>query len=149
MKNWFNQFGIDEALTRRVMAAATAFGADDADLYFEHSSSTAVALSDHKVNRCFTSVDLGVGIRVVINEQVGYAYTEDLTFESMCRAAKTASEIARGSGGVVPVVGASDWCGPDYYPVNRSWSEVEVDVRIPLVRKWEQQASPGESGRHR
>jgi TldD protein len=140
MENWFNQFGIDEALTRRVLAAATAYGADDADLYFEHSSSTAVALSDHKVNRCHTSVDLGVGIRVVINEQVGYAYTEDLTLESMCRAAKTASEIARGSGGVVPVVGATEWRSPDYYPVNRYWSDVDVDVRIPLVRKWEQAA---------
>ena len=93
-----------------------------------------------KVNRCHTSVDLGVGIRVVINDQVGYAYTEDLSLESMLKAAKTASEIARGSGGVVPVVGAFDWRDPNYYPVNRFWSDVDVEHRIPLVRKWEQGA---------
>ena len=47
----FSTFGIDAALCRRVLSVALGRGADDADLYFEHSGSTSVALSDGKVNR--------------------------------------------------------------------------------------------------
>ena len=134
---WFSQFGITDEAIRRVLAAATIFGADDADLFFEHSTSTSVALTDRQVNRCSTSADLGVGIRVVVDDQVGYAYTEDLSIESMLRAARTAAEIARDVTSRDRSVDVSPLVLPDYYPVNRHWSDVDIGVRIPLVRKWE------------
>ncbi|MBW1880887.1 MAG: TldD/PmbA family protein, partial [Deltaproteobacteria bacterium] len=56
---WFEQFGVDLAMCEQVLAVATRYGADDADLYFEHSTSTSVGLSDNAVNRAHTSVDLG------------------------------------------------------------------------------------------
>ena len=46
-------------------------------------SAGAMALSDRVVNRAHTTVDLGVGVRVVVGDQVGYAYTEDLSMEAM------------------------------------------------------------------
>ncbi|MEO0602346.1 MAG: DNA gyrase modulator, partial [Myxococcota bacterium] len=91
---WFQQFGVDEATLKVVLAEATALGADDAELYFEHTLSTAVGLSDGVVNRAHTSVDLGMGVRVVVGDQVGYAYTEDLSTEQLLRAASTARAIA-------------------------------------------------------
>ncbi len=141
---WFEQFGIDPMRCRRVLTEATRHGADDADLYFEHATSTSVGLTDHAVNRAHTSVDLGVGIRVVVGDQVGYAYTEDLSLESMLRAARTASEIARG-GRLVAPVDTTRLALPDHYPVERRWWEVPVDARVPLVRKWEEQAFAGDS----
>src|SRR5690606_28792276 len=68
--DWFAQFGIDSATAHAVLQAATLYGADDADLYFEHSTSTSVGLSDRAVNRAHSSVDLGVGVRVVVGDQV-------------------------------------------------------------------------------
>lgn len=136
---WFGQFGIDEAAIRRVLAEATAHGADDADLYFEHTTSTAVGLSDGAVNRAHTSVDLGLGVRVVVGDQVGYAFTEDLSLDSMLRAARTASSIAR-TGRTVPPVDTSALVLPDYYPVERFWDDVDLSVRVPLVRAWEARA---------
>ncbi len=95
-QDWFGDFGVDEALIQKALSAASAYGADDADLYFEHTTSTSVALSDKKVNRVHTSTVLGVGIRVVIGDQVGYTFTENLSLNSVLSAARTASEIARG-----------------------------------------------------
>src|SRR5688500_14404800 len=100
---WFEQFGVDAAVLRRVLAEATASGADDADVYLEHSTSTAVGLSDGAVNRAHTSIDLGMGVRVVVGDQVGYAYSEDLSLDAMLRAARTARGIAHGSTAVPPV----------------------------------------------
>ena len=134
---WFGQFGVDEDLIRVALSASTEHGADAAELYFQHSTSTSVGLSDRIVNRVHTSVDLGVGVRVVVGDQVGYAYTEDLSLESVLRAARTASEIARASGLAVPVAVASRLSIPSFYPMSRCWSDVEIDERVPLVRKWE------------
>ena len=91
---WFEQFGIDSDVCRQVLQAATTWGADDADLYFEHATSTSVGLSDRKVNRAHTTVDLGMGVRVVVGDQVGYAYTEDPSLPSMLAAAQTAAQAA-------------------------------------------------------
>lgn len=136
---WFEPFGVGAGLIRRALAAATEHGADDADLYFQHSTSTSVALSDHKVNRVHTGVDLGVGVRVVVGDQVGYAYTEDLSEASVIRAARTASQIARTARQHAPVE-LSSILLPNYYPVVRNWADVAIGERVPLVRQWEQWA---------
>src|SRR5688572_21070557 len=137
----FAPFGIDRQVLRKVLAEATAYGADDADLYFEHSVSTAVGLSDGAVNRAHTHIDVGMGVRVVVGDQVGYAYTEDLSLERLIEAARMARSIAHGLGAPVPVaVGERVLQLPNRYPVERRWSDVELSVRVPLVRRWEEQA---------
>ncbi len=138
-ETWFESFGVTDAVIREALAVATQFGADDADIYFEHATSTSIMLADRKVSRAFTGVDLGAGIRVVVGDQVGYAYTEDLTRESLLRAAGTACQIARG-GALTAPVDASPARLPDFYPMDREWSDVEMDVRVPMLRKWEEEA---------
>jgi TldD protein len=133
---WFEQFDVTAALTHDVLAAATRYGADAADLFFEHSASTTVALSDGAVNRAHTSVDLGVGIRVVVGDQVGYAYTEDLSRASMLRAAGIAAQIARGGKYHAPV-DARTTPTRNLYPLDQLWVDVDLSVRVPLVRRWE------------
>ncbi len=133
---WFDQFGIDLATAHKVLEAATLYGADDADLYFEHSTATSVGLSDRAVNRAHTSVDLGVGVRVVVGDQVGFAYTEDLSLHAMIEAARIAAQIARGGRLVTPVRAVGRLL-PDHYPVSRAWSDVDLGERVPLVRRWE------------
>ncbi len=137
---WFTQFGVDDDLIRKALSAATSRGADDADLFFEHTEATSVGLSDGAVNSAHTTIDLGVGVRVVVGDQVGYAYTEDLSLESVLRAAHTASAIAHHSGKGQPVYVPSRLVVPDFYPVDRSWSDVELSVRVPMIRDWEKRA---------
>ncbi|MBX2797833.1 MAG: TldD/PmbA family protein [Myxococcales bacterium] len=139
--SWFDKFGIEEGVIRRVLAEATSRGADDADLYFEHSTSTGVGLSDGTVNRAHTSIDLGVGVRVVVGTQVGYAYTEDLSEASMMAAARTARSIAHDHPGHAPVLSElARRSLPDHYPVDRSWSDVDLSIRVPMIRAWEAKA---------
>lgn len=135
----FSSFGIDESLCTRVLAAALSRGADDADLYFEHSGSTSVALSDGKVNRASTHVDLGVGVRVVVGDQVGYAYTEDLSERAMIEAARVAAEIANGTRTTAPVA-LTERRLADRYPATQPWEGVDMETRVRMVRDWEQRA---------
>ena len=137
---WFAQFGIDQNVLDRVLAEATQNGADDADLFFQHATATGVGLADRIVDRAHTSIDLGVGVRVVVGSQVGYAYTEDLSLESMIAAARTARSIAERFEGKAPVKAQTKAPQANHYPVERHWSDVDLSLRVPMIRAWEERA---------
>lgn len=143
---WFSQFGLTEEVIRAVLSDALGRGADDADLYFEHLNSTSVALSDGKVNRASTNVDLGLGVRVVVGDSVGYAYTEDLSLAAMREAAQVAAEIAAGGQPrAVEAIGSRGGPRADRYAVRQPWEGVDMATRVGMVRSWEQRTFAADS----
>ena len=125
-------FGIDEAMISRVMSELMASGADFADVYLQHTRSNSIRMEDGLISAASTGVDQGVGLRVVKGDQVGYAFTEDLTLDSMLGAARTAAAIAQGSQTAIPpqryVLGKS----PSFHSVNVPWDQVGIDAKLPL-----------------
>jgi TldD protein len=132
-------FGMDQAATSRVMSELTARGADAADLYFQHTRSNSLSLEDGIVSNARSSIQQGVGLRVVIGEQTGYAFTEDLTLPSMLAAARTASAIASGSQAVAPQAFAPRDMG-QMYTTTVPWSDVGIDQKLPILKFVEQKA---------
>ena len=129
-------FGVDEAMLSRVLGELTSRGADKAELFFQHSRGSWVNLEDGIVSRAYTSIQQGVGLRVVVGDQVGFAFTEDLTEEAMRAAAQTAAAIA--SGAARPPVDAFDYpTYHDYYRLEVPWSEVGIDQKLPIIQQAE------------
>jgi TldD protein len=127
------EFGISDALCRKVMAEALSRGGDFADLFFEHTITNNLILEDGKVNRAACDVALGVGIRTVKGDQVGYGFTQELGEKSMLAAAATAATIANGSatkmaGAFVPLKTAN------HYPMKTLFSSVPLETKLPLVQ---------------
>ena len=91
---YFARFGVTEKLIRDTLGEALSSGGDFADVFFQHKVGNTYVLEDGAVNRAFTNVELGVGVRVVKGDQTGYAYTEDLTLEAMRGAAQSATRCA-------------------------------------------------------
>jgi TldD protein len=127
-------FGIDESVIRQVMAELSSRGADFADLYFQHSRFHSLSMEDGIISKAYSEIDQGVGLRVVVGDQVGYAFTEDLTLESMLGAARTAAAIAQGQA-VVPPQQFTYADAGDRYLIATPWSSVGVDAKLPLVQK--------------
>jgi len=126
-------FGVDEATTARVLAELTANGADAADLYFQHSRTNFLTLEDGIVSSASSTIQQGVGLRVVIGDQTGYAFTEDVTLPSMLAAARTAAAIASGSQVVAPQAFNAAGMG-DLYKTSVPWSDVGIDQKLPLMK---------------
>src|SRR5687767_9066322 len=93
---------IDAQLASRLLALALDAGGDYADLYFEFRVSADYALEEEQVRTLGRGITLGLGVRVTKGDATGYAYCEDLAWEKMAHAAKTAGQIAIG-GGHAPV----------------------------------------------
>lgn len=126
------RFGVTDEVIRRVLAAALSRGGDFADLYFQHGALMSLGLEDGQVNRAASTMDLGVGIRVVAGDQTGYAFTEDLAEGRMIAAAKTAAGIAA-SGARVPPVDLTRARPARYYDTAWDWGDIDVGQVTPIL----------------
>jgi TldD protein len=130
---YFARFGVDERLVREALAEALVHGGDHADLFFQHRVANSYALEDGAVNRAFTHVELGVGVRVVRGDQTGYSFTEDLSAEAVKLAARSAAAIADGPAREAPQALHAVPDRPSRYPVNVRWEDVRPDRKLPLL----------------
>jgi len=132
-------FGVDQATVVRVMSELSARGADAADVYFQHARSNTLSIEDGIVANAISDIQQGVGLRVVIGEQTGYGFTEDLTLASMLAAARIASAIAAGDRAVAPQAFTPKSLG-DLYRTAVPWAAVGADQKLPLLEFVENKA---------
>lgn len=133
LHDYLNHFGVTERMLLEVMAEGLLKGGDYCDLYFQHSISNSIGLEDSSVNRAFSNVSFGVGIRVLNGDQTGYSYTEDITLASMKSAALTAANIAD-SHAKVDAKSFKERDVPNYYRINTPWEEVSINNKIPILQ---------------
>jgi TldD protein len=138
--NSFEDYGVTERMIRETLGAALSRGAEFADLFFQHATSSDLGLEDGEVNRAHAGVSLGVGVRAVRGDQTGYGYTEDLTLPALLECARTAAAIADGPARPGPTALHVGGEHPDRYPLRRAWEQVAPGERRPLLAQLNEQA---------
>jgi TldD protein len=117
----------------RLLSLALSRGGTFADLYFQHHRTSSLLLEEGILRTASAGVTCGLGVRVVSGERTGYAYTDDLSWPAMAKAAETAAHIASDSR-TLPAEAVSP------APVDRRYGKNAVDVlgladRIALVER--------------
>jgi TldD protein len=92
---------IEEAVLQRVLGVALRTGGDFAEVFAEERRSSAAQLDDGRVEELTSGREAGAGIRVVVGETTGFAYTADLSERGLRAAADAAAAAARNGGGGV------------------------------------------------
>ena len=118
----------------RLLALALERGGEFADLFFEYRRTASLSMEDGRIRAVGGGIDLGVGVRVVEDGAVGYAYAESLELEEMERAAKTAAQIASGGASPRPVR-IRRRSVSTVYPVEQQVVDLEGVARIELLRR--------------
>ena len=139
-QSFFSQkFGITEHDLERYLGEALGRGGDYADLYFEYVSTCSLSLEESILKSATQGVTLGVGVRVVVGERTGYAYSDDLSPDKIMKAANVAACIASGPASIVKTpleqVGQRN-----LYPVVSSPHEAALSDRVALVRRGDEAA---------
>lgn len=133
-QTYFDRFGVARGLIARVLDRALANGGDFSEIYLEHTVSHWTGMEDEQVNRAYSSVDLGAGIRVLKGDATGFAYCEDLTEAALMSAASTAAAVAdspRQSSGR-PLAAQRVL---NRFPIDIDWSEVGVERKLPIIER--------------
>lgn len=150
-RDYFQEaFGISGADMDRIMREALKNGGDFCDLYFQHSAGNWVVMEDGKINRAYTAVKLGMGVRVLKGEQTGYAFSQVLEMPAMLEAARTAASLAQ-AGGTAPggrgveVRPLKPKPGLNLYPCVKPWAEATIQDRLDLLKRVNQRLGRAES----
>ncbi len=134
VKNYLDHFEVTQPILQKVIAEAMSKGGDYADIFFEHKKTNNLGLEDGKVNRAFSNIGYGVGIRVLKGDQTGFAYSETVTLDAMLQAARLAANIAGSSKTFTPA-GIDEKKPAGYYHISRNWEEVSVKDKVPFVQQ--------------
>ena len=134
VKNYLGHFEVSTEMLQKVIATAMSKGGDYADLFFEHKTSNNIGLEDGKVNRAYSNIDFGVGIRVLKGDQTGFAYSENITLDDMLNAAKMAANIANSNAEFNPGA-VNEKIPSSYYNITKKWDDVSVKDKVPFVQE--------------
>ena len=92
---------IEEAAARRVLRKALSLGGDFAELFVERRHGYSLRLEEEKVEDSSSGSEVGAGVRVMRDESVAYAYTNDISEASLLETAAVAAAASRGGGSVL------------------------------------------------
>lgn len=130
---------IDRATLDRVIAAALQKGGDFAEVYLENRTSRNIVMEESRFKSGLYGISQGAGVRVISGNRTGYAYTDDITPESLLRAAQVASYVAV-SGQAVDPVNISETSRESFVSVARPLNDVDDQERIDVMERANQAA---------
>ena len=134
-----DRYGIDERILAELLDVALSRGGDYADLYFEHRQTSSINFEEQKVKTAAGGITQGLGVRVLAGDSTGYAYTEDLSLDSMRQAAATAAKICHRDDKVAPV-DIADAGGPDRYRIGRPSIEIASADKLAIIHRADEAA---------
>ncbi len=137
-------FGVGAEEAQKLLTAALERGADWADLFFEYRINTGLRMEDDIIKDVSHGIVVGMGVRAVRGEQIGYAYTDDVTFDAMLNAARAAAVIANDKKQVPPVAIKSVKI-KNLYSVGLPSVDAAVSDKINLLERANQAAHQTDS----
>jgi TldD protein len=134
LNSYLSHFGVDEKIILDILSTGLERGGDFCDVFFQHKISNWIGLEDNIVNKAYTDVDFGVGIRVLKGNQTGFSFTEEISPEAMKKAANTAANIANDKSTMPP---AEFIPGPNnnFYPIKTLWEDISIDKKVPVLQQ--------------
>jgi TldD protein len=127
-------YGIDADVCRKLLGVALTRGGDYADLFFEYRAGGGMSFEEGITRSASRGVSMGLGVRVVRGDATGYAHVEDLSWESMKRAAETAARIAS-AGAKAPPVAVDPVQLPQRYELDRPTLDVDGIQKRTLLER--------------
>ena len=134
-------YGLSMSHLQRALGEMTSHGVDDADLYFQTTRSEGWSLEEGIVKTGSFSIDQGVGVRAVSGEKTAFAYSDDLSWDSLLDAAHTVRSISgQGQSRKVKVPAAKASKSRSLYPGLDPIGTLDSAAKIALLEKVEKLA---------
>ncbi len=90
--------GLDTGHIEQLLGQLKTTAIDAADIYFQYSRLQSWMLEDGIIKDGNFNIERGAGLRAQSGEKTGFAYADEVQFETLLQAAKAASTIARSGG---------------------------------------------------
>jgi TldD protein len=129
------RFGLNQDVLEQIVGSAIGRRADYVDLYFELRTVQSLSLEDGIVKTANQQIAQGVGVRVVAGDKTGYAYSDDVTIDSLRLATRTAQAIAQERGETRAVAVKQTPPSHDLYTLHHSPLEAPLTDKVELLNR--------------
>ena len=136
-KLFFERAGLDRAQTESIVADAL-HGADDGELFLEHSQSESISFDDGCVRNASFDTTQGFGLRAISGETTGYAHAADLSEDALRRAADTVKTVLTGRGGTH--ADTPTGTNRSLYSADNPLGQVEFEAKVALLAEIDEYA---------
>ncbi len=128
------RFDIDEAQLATTLDCVLERGAEFADLFFEYTTQDSVTLEEDIIKTGSHHLQQGVGVRAIRDDRQGYAHSDEISLESLSRAAQTARAIAQSSAcESSKALSSARGLRHDLYSQVESPTDVPIEQKVALV----------------
>ncbi|MBC7909412.1 MAG: hypothetical protein H7Y30_02865, partial [Pyrinomonadaceae bacterium] len=128
-------FQVSKAEMDKLLAVCLSKGADFADLFFEHTVTSILSFEEDMVKSARRGIVQGVGIRAIKGDQVGFAFSEDLTMENMMQAAHAAAAIANDKNARVKAKAIGEIRPKNLYPIGELATTSDLSKKLSFIQE--------------
>jgi TldD protein len=125
----------------KILNLALSRGGDFSEIFLEHKIMNSIRMEEEIIKETSENIGLGLGIRVISGDQIGYGYTNDLSISKIQKAALTAASIAEGQLPRHASRMQSSSSPHNLYSISITAQEEPLDNKISLVKETYQAAS--------
>ena len=131
--------GLDTGHIEQLLGQLKTTAIDAADIYFQYSRLQSWMLEDGIIKDGNFNIERGAGLRAQSGEKTGFAYADEVQFETLLQAAKAARAIAR-SGGEGRVKLASQGEGRRLYEPIDPLGSLSDEDKVALLHRVDEEA---------
>lgn len=128
-------FQVSQEQIKKVLGAALAKGAEFADVFFEYRISSNLTFEEDIVKSARRGIVQGVGIRAVKGDQIGFAFSEELTLEKMLEAANSAAAIAADNTAKTRILPVSQLKPSNLYKINELATSADLTKKLDFIKE--------------
>lgn len=130
---------ISKEIATKVLSAALRTGGDLAEIYVEDRTSLSMRLEESKLESAVRGADRGAGLRVLFGNLAAYAYTDDLSEDSLLAAARAAAAAASGSS-KTQSIDLTSRPSPLEFPVLKPFDSLKVAEKAQMLHRMDETA---------
>ncbi|MGB4333707.1 MAG: metalloprotease TldD [Chromatiaceae bacterium] len=131
--------GLDTGHIEQLLGQLKTTAIDAADIYFQYSRLQSWMLEDGIIKDGNFNIERGAGLRAQSGEKTGFAYADEVQFETLLQAAKAARAIAR-SGGEGRVKLAGQGQGRRLYEPIDPLGSLSDEDKVALLHRVDEEA---------
>jgi TldD protein len=130
-----DRFFLSRRDLEKILAVALSTGGEFSEIFLEYKVFNSVNMEEDILKETSENIVIGAGIRVIYGDQTGYAYTNDISFDELRRAALAAASIAKAKVTLRPSPLQPSSLGHNFYPILIAPEDRLLDKKIGLVRE--------------
>ena len=118
----------------KVLSAALRAGGGFADIFIERKNANGITCEADKIEKIHSGVDYGAGIRVVVNDQTAYAYTNDVSLEGLLKAADLVGRALKNRGNEITLK-LEQKSPKTVSPIKLFPHDISIEDKVDLVER--------------